>query len=74
MQFMGKILVAVAVAINLGINSVVQADEVLLFDDFNNAVLDTAKWEEGQWTLGRTVFGNPVTFGAEVGRASCPCR
>lgn len=69
MQFMGKILVAVAVAvaINLGINSVVQADEVLLFDDFNNAVLDTAKWEEGQWTLGRTVFGNPVTFGAESG-------
>lgn len=65
MQFIEKMVIAGL--IGLGTVPVVQADEVLLFDDFNSAALDTGKWVESQLTLGRTVLGNPVTFGTEGG-------
>lgn len=65
MQFIKQIVMVSLVG--LGTVPGAQADEVLLFDDFGSAALDTGKWVETQLTLGRTVLGNPVTFGVEGG-------
>jgi len=47
-----------------GVSSMASA-QVLLFDDFNSGALDSQVWNEASWHLGRTQFGNPVSFGQE---------
>ena len=40
-----------------------QADETLLFDDFDGSALDTSVWGLANWTIGdRTQFGNSPQF------------
>ncbi|MDQ7073869.1 MAG: cellulose binding domain-containing protein [Gammaproteobacteria bacterium] len=39
--------------------------EVLLFDDFSGTALNSQLWDEATWHLGRTQFGNALTFAQE---------
>ncbi len=45
---------------------VAQAEEILLFDDFDSASLDTGTWGLATWNIGdRTQFGNQPGFAVE---------
>ena len=62
-----KIFLLYAVLI-VGASTVLEAEEILLFDDFNNPPLDTATWGLASWNIGdRTQFGNQPTFATSEG-------
>ncbi len=54
---------AVLAAASLGVQA---ADQVLLSDQFSGPAL-SSHWDQGNWVMARTQFGNPVSFGSESG-------
>lgn len=62
----GITLIAILALILICAGSVAQAEEILLFDDFDEAPLDTGTWGLATWNIGdRTQFGNQPEFAAE---------
>jgi len=54
--------------LTMGASAVLEAEEILLFDDFNNPPLDNATWGLANWNIGdRTQFGNQPVFATSNG-------
>jgi hypothetical protein len=60
-------ILAAALALCAAASAQAQTPTVVLFDDFNGPSLNTSVWGTGDWVLGRTTLGNPLSFGEDTG-------